>query len=309
MAYGLPAPPPRAQPLKRRDRPLLPLSSPPPRSSVAELGEFVSLSDATASDAPASFLNDPWDETPPPPSSCSSTRRYHGPSPMLHLHEDLLDFYEAYRPTPPEAEARSALVTRLSSLVASIWPQASIKVFGSYSTGLYLPQSDIDLVCVGTGTEQASKQERVNALHAFANALRHASWTSSSLEVIERAKVPIVKFVDGPSGVAVDVCIETRDGLVSSSLTKKAARQFPAYKVLVLVLKRFLHERGLHDTFSGGVGSFLLQLMVICSMQHPPSLQSWERGNLGCCLLHFLELFGLRFNYERVGIALDNGGR
>ena len=32
------------------------------------------------------------------------------------------------------------------------------------------------------------------------------------------------------------------------------------------------------------------------------------RGNLGTALLHFLEVFGLRFNYDRVGICLTNGG-
>ena len=43
-------------------------------------------------------------------------------------------------------------------------------------------------------------------------------------------------------------------GLQSSNVAHKAARTFPAYRTLVLFLKRWLNVRGLHDTFSGGIG-------------------------------------------------------
>lgn len=37
---------------------------------------------------------------------------------------------------------------------------------------------------------------------------------------------------------------------------------YPSLRPLVLVLKYMLLQRQLHETFSGGVGSFLLFLMV-----------------------------------------------
>lgn len=80
----------------------------------------------------------------------------------------------------------------------------------------------------------------------------------------------------------------------------------------MIVLKYWLRDRGLNDTFTGGVGSFLLQLLVICSLQHPPPTPSHFRshgGNLGASLIHFFELFGLRLNYTQVGIAVTDGGR
>jgi len=53
----------------------------------------------------------------------------------------------------------------------------------------------------------------------------------------------------------------------------------------------------------------LLQLLVIASLQHPPAERKPSlRGNLGSCVLHFLELFGLRLNYEAVGISVADGG-
>ena len=68
--------------------------------------------------------------------------------------------------------------------------------------------------------------------------------------------MPIVKYVDGPSGLSVDLCLEQQDGIRSSALATKAARQFPPFRPLVLLLKRYLSSRGLNDTFTGGVGSF-----------------------------------------------------
>ena len=317
LSYGVPATTiGRSEPIINKERATaLGTGAGKQRQSIAELGDFVSLSEPSSKGrSAATALGDPWDgedgvsQRRSQPTTWSTTRRYQGDSPLLRLHEDLLDFHEAYRPTVREAAMRKELVERVGALVATVWEGATVRVFGSYSTGLFLPESDIDLVCVGTGLEDAPKQARGKALHSFARALRAAPWLHSQLEVIDKAKVPIVKFVDGESGVAVDVCIETRDGLVSSSLAKKANNQFPAYKVLVLVLKRFLHDRGLHDTFSGGVGSFLLQLMVISSMQFPCNTSPAPAGNLGTCLLHFFEVFGLRLNYERVGICIGQGG-
>ena len=242
----------------------------------AEFGDYVSLFCAEGPEA-GTGLAPAWDaldstaadsepEEEGEPAWCAS-RRYAGDWSTLALHEDLVDFWHAFRPTRAERAARKAVVDRLESAVGEVWEGATVRVFGSFSTGLYLPESDIDLVCIGTGLEGAPKNVRGRALHALAAAIRRAGWPVHSLEVVDKAKVPIVKLVDGSSGVAVDVCIEERTGIASSGLAKKASGQFPAYRVLVLVLKRFLNDRGLHDTFTGGIGSYLLQLMVISSLQ------------------------------------------
>jgi len=189
------------------------------RPEPAPLGDMVMLGESSLPPAAAPRRA---------PSHWCASRRYQGDDALLHLHEDLLDFWHAFRPTRAEQAARNALVKRVRKVVADSLHGADVKVFGSFSTGLYLPESDIDLVCVNTGLEGASKKQRARALHSLAGGLRGASWRVSELEVVDTAKVPIVKFVDALTGIAVDVCIETKDGLVSSSLSKKAAQQFPA---------------------------------------------------------------------------------
>lgn len=117
-----------------------------------------------------------------------------------------------------------------------------VRAFGSYDTGLHLPSSDVDLVILGTG--YTDRQEQPKALNKFAEALRGANWKHRQLEVVGKAKVPIVKFVDEETGVAVDICFETRDGLKTSALARKAVETFPGAcfpcKALIEITSRTL---------------------------------------------------------------------
>lgn len=44
-------------------------------------------------------------------------------------------------------------------------------------------------------------------------------------------------------------------------------QRLPAFRPLTLVLKYFLQTRQLNDTYHGGVGSFMLQMMVLSHLQ------------------------------------------
>ncbi len=64
-------------------------------------------------------------------------------------------------------------------------------------------------------------------------------------------------------------CLSTRADLPDSASRPHAAyirgmmSSYPSLRPLVLVLKYMLLQRHQHETFSGGVGSFLLFLMVL----------------------------------------------
>lgn len=38
------------------------------------------------------------------------------------------------------------MLQKIKDLVISIWPEASVGIYGSYATGLCIPSSDLDLV-------------------------------------------------------------------------------------------------------------------------------------------------------------------
>ena len=50
--------------------------------------------------------------------------------------------------TPAEMEAKETIVRDLTLIAQKIWPNAIIEKFGSFATGLSIPNSDIDLVVI-----------------------------------------------------------------------------------------------------------------------------------------------------------------
>jgi non-canonical poly(A) RNA polymerase PAPD5/7 len=150
-------------------------------------------------------------------------------------------------------------------------------------------------------------------LERLAAALRE-KWMSdiSYLEVIANTRVPLIKFCHAPTGTQVDVCFDQPTGPPAAVLMKTYLSALPPLRPLTFFLKYFLAARGLNEPYSGGVGSFMLQLMIVGFLQHRerdavnyrrPSL-----NNLGCMLLEFLELYGMQFNYMTTGMSIRHDG-
>lgn len=78
---------------------------------------------------------------------------------------------------------------------------------------------------------------------------------------------------------------------------------------LVLILKLFLANRKMNEVFSGGLSSYSLTMLVVnfFQMHERPDARNPDT-NLGVLLLEFFELYGCRFNYNRVGIRIRNDG-
>lgn len=51
-------------------------------------------------------------------------------------------------PTDEEKALRKMLIKRIERVILLVYPRAKVEVFGSYSTGLYLPSSDLDIVII-----------------------------------------------------------------------------------------------------------------------------------------------------------------
>nr|CCA16045.1 Poly(A) RNA polymerase putative [Albugo laibachii Nc14]CCA26462.1 Poly(A) RNA polymerase putative [Albugo laibachii Nc14] len=223
----------------------------------------------------------------------------------LCLHEEILDFVHFISPHDEELQARENLIAQMKNLVSNLWPRAAVETFGSHETQMFLPQSDIDLVIFGAPTGKES-------LFVLAAELEARDMVSY-LEVIDKARIPIVKFVDKNSAIQVDISFNISSGLATADLIKQYMRIFPSFRPLVLVLKYFLAQRELNETFQGGIGSFLLQLMVVSFLQQyrrqlGTLYDDFRYNNLGKLLVEFFTLYGREFNYEQVGISVQKGG-
>jgi len=126
--------------------------------------------------------------------------------------------------------------------------------------------------------------------------------------VLDMARVPIIKFTDRETKIKVDISFNMLSGISSAELVKFLKRKYPYLEKLVMVLKQFLHQRGLNEVFTGGISSYSLTILCTSFLQLHPRDVFHEKTNLGVLLLEFFELYGLRFNYTQIEISIAEGG-
>ncbi|XP_074002502.1 terminal nucleotidyltransferase 4A isoform X2 [Numenius arquata] len=234
------------------------------------------------------------------PGTPWKTRKY---SPGVQgLHEEIIDFYDFMSPRPEEAAMRREVVKRIETVIKDLWPTADVQIFGSFSTGLYLPTSDIDLVVFG-------KWERP-PLQLLEQALRkHNVAEPYSIKVLDKATVPIIKLTDQETEVKVDISFNVETGVKAARFIKEYMKKYSLLPYLILVLKQFLLQRDLNEVFTGGISSYSLILMAISFLQLHPRIDARRADeNLGMLLIEFFELYGRNFNYLKTGIRIKNGG-
>ncbi|CAB1437044.1 unnamed protein product [Pleuronectes platessa] len=241
------------------------------------------------------------------------------------LHEEVMDFYNFMSPRPEEAAMRKEVVNRIEMIIKELWPTADVQIFGSFSTGLYLPTSDIDLVVFGKW-ERPPLQELEQALR------KHNVAEPFSIKVLDKATltifrvlshvlrgylagdrmsdgVPIIKLTDQETEVKVDISFNVETGVRAASFIKDYVKKYPVLPYLIFVLKQFLLQRDLNEVFTGGISSYSLILMVISFLQLHPRIDARNpTENLGVLLIEFFELYGRHFNYLKTGIRIKNGG-
>lgn len=222
----------------------------------------------------------------------------------LNLHEEILDLVKYL-----EGQAKATDPARekiLQSIRQAVSP-LEVKLFGSYGAGLHLPWSDLDLMIVWPDVPKPTQRQMTEIADKL-----EAAGISTSIEVISKATVPIIKFVS--DGFPVDICFNNDSGGTGMDFVLRIMDGNPAFRPLLLTLKYFLHTRLLNEPYYGGVGSFLLICMLASHFEmYPrscnplPNVRFWTKANLGMILLTFLQTYGTQFNYVHTGISLRNG--
>lgn len=223
-------------------------------------------------------------------------------SPMLQLHKEILDFCDFLSPTPEEEASRNSAIERVSDVIKYIWPRCKVEVFGSYKTGLYLPSSDIDVVIL----ESNIRTPQIG-LQALAKALSQRC-LAKKIQVIGKARVPIIKFVEMETNVAFDISFDVENGPKAAEYIKDAISRLPPLRPLCLILKVFLQQRELNEVYSGGIGSYALLAMLIAMLRSVNELQRFPEQNLGILLVKFFEFYAHKLNTWDVGISCCGRG-
>eukprot|EP00039_Didymoeca_costata_P006908 m.94518 g.94518 ORF g.94518 m.94518 type:complete len:538 (+) comp13449_c0_seq2:171-1784(+) len=263
------------------------------------------VSSVHASGTAKGWAHAPWQEMP------------YSKNPGVALHQEIVDFVKFVKPTEGEVLMRKEIIERIERVVYDLWPNAEVLLFGSVKAKIYLPTSDIDLVIMGDW--------KVLPLQTLASALKKAN-IPSKIQVIAKARVPIIKFRDSISSIDVDISFNMENGPAEASRIKRYLDALPGLRELTLVIKQFLAQRSMNEVrlrhalgfssffvfllqvYTGGLGSYATILMVMNFLQmHPVKMK--QKCNLGILLIEFFELYGVNFNYENTVVSTRDGGK
>ncbi|ETW03462.1 hypothetical protein, variant [Aphanomyces invadans] len=176
------------------------------------------------------------------------------------LHQEIVEYARYTRAIVSEMAVHiEKTIELVRTSVRKLWPEATVETYGSYSTGIWLPSSDIDLVILGTSDDASANLKRLAA------SLKHEKWVESIL-LVESAKVPLLKLVSTDSSVPIDITFEsanTHSGLLARDLIKSLVDELPELYPLAIIFKQLLRERGLNDAYTGGLSSYSIVLMIV----------------------------------------------
>ncbi|CAN3501502.1 poly(A) RNA polymerase protein 1 [Diutina catenulata] len=219
------------------------------------------------------------------------------------LTEEMKDFVNYISPSKEEILARNEVITNLKATIKQFWPACTAHVFGSSATDLYLPGSDIDMVVVSSTGDYEDRSR----LYQLSSHLRQRH-LAKQIEVIAKAKVPIIKFVDPDSNIHVDVSFERTNGIDAAHKIRHWLDTTPGLREMVLIVKQFLRSRKLNNVHVGGLGGYATIIMCYHFLRMHPKVSTGVMkitDNLGALLIEFFELYGRNFSYDNLIISLD----
>lgn len=216
------------------------------------------------------------------------------------LSDELRDFVEYVALTPEETNSRRELIQEVEHAALSLWGAAAharVVVYGSYSLGVSLPSSDVDMAVVfrplpelhQTTTAAADSSnirsqipttiltphELLCRLHQLSKKLNESPRLRST--VIEQCRVPVVHIDDTWSGMSGDVSMSVPDLDAVVSMQKAWLRNnAPLAKELIVLTKAALKQWGLNSSFTGGLSSTCVYLLVQRFLAEQDVMQSCQ---------------------------------
>jgi hypothetical protein len=102
--------------------------------------------------------------------------------------------------------------------------------------------------------------------------------------------------------IQLDISFDSPEhhGLEAVQMVSQILEELPLIRPLMLVLKQFLLDRGLLTSYTGGLSSYCLFLMVARYLQE----QASTVGDCGSLLMGFLDFYGNFFDPRATGISV-----
>ena len=199
----------------------------------------------------------------------------------------------------------------------------SIFIYGSYSTGMELEESDIDISVelipnnnnninsnINTNTNKINNNidkktipELINELNEYLSNFPEFT----NLFPIVNTKIPILKMkieLEKNIQTKIDLTFNLKNTKSTINYYNNTLKRYPQIKPLTLLIKHLVKKNKLASVFEGGFSSHSIFIMIASNIR--VLLKNKSSLNLGDLLTSFLHFFGKVFNYTNTTIDLMN---
>ena len=228
-----------------------------------------------------------------------------------------------------KARSRESLTNHLTSLLfRRFGKNATLEVFGSSVTNLSIGTGDLDL-CLSFKNKTPRK-----VLRKISGLLHEEGM--ENIQLIPKARIPIVKFKDPRSGLDVDISLDNRLAIYNSEMLKSYAQE-KRLRLLVQMVKYWASRRGINNAFEGSLSSYAWTLLAIqhAQMVQPPLVPNRQENteakpmafhgttydvgfngdaydtkntqSLGSLLINFFDRFATRWDWESMVVSIRHG--
>lgn len=202
----------------------------------------------------------------------------------------------------------SEVVEIFKNLIQTAIPNVQVEVFGSFSTGLLLPYSDIDLVITNPTVPPS------DLLTEILPSIESMPGIGKVVKIFT-ASIPVIKLnlEHKSEDIKVDITVQEpkHKGVDCRNLIKKFLGTYKTIKQVYLVVKQLIYFCNFHEPYKGGISSYGLFLMVVYFYQeryHNWQFKGYDKeGKYAIILAEFLDFFAGRFDYQKC-IVVDYEG-
>ena len=171
-----------------------------------------------------------------------------------------------------KAKSRESLTKHLKGLLfRRFGKNAMVEAFGSSVTNLSIGTGDLDL-CLSFKNKTPQK-----VLRKLSGLLHEEGM--EEIQLIPKARIPIVKFKDPRSGLDVDISLDNRLAIYNSMMLKSYAQE-PRLQQMVQMVKYWTSRRGINNAFEGTLSSYAWTLLCIqhAQISQPPLVPNRQSG-------------------------------
>ncbi|KAH7678152.1 Polynucleotide adenylyltransferase protein [Dioscorea alata] len=196
----------------------------------------------------------------------------------------LKDILNLLKPLETDRAQRLNVIDELSSILRSqiSLKDALVKPFGSFVSNLYSKWGDLDISV--DFPNSATRQRQQDFLWAIMSALRRAGF-ARNCNVIENARVPVLKFQSNYRDISCDISINNHIGQIKSKMLLWISDIDERFHDMVLLVKEWAKAQDINNPKEGTLNSYSLCLMVIfhfqtCTPPIFPPLKEIYEGNV-----------------------------